>query len=269
MDIFTLIDCHKRAFDYLGGWPREVLYDNMKQVKIGPDEWNALFFDFANHYGFTPKTCRVRRPRTKGKVERMVSYVRDAFLNGRTFSDLDDLNVQALHWLDTNANVRIHATTGFKPVDLLVQEGLTPLASTAPYNIAAAKSVKVDAESFVRLGGSRYMVHPIHIGKNVTVIEKDRRIIVRSDNLIIAEHDKAPKSGSRVTHKEYVAELWKLSLAAADGPLPNWRMTFSSDVAVTPLNRYDAIATSLAHPAITPLGGANPTAIALKKEAVA
>jgi transposase len=31
----TLLSCHERAFDYLGGVPREVLYDNMHSSRIG------------------------------------------------------------------------------------------------------------------------------------------------------------------------------------------------------------------------------------------
>src|SRR5665213_659418 len=114
MDVPTLIKCHQDAFEYFGGWPRVMLYDNMKQVKVGPNEWNQQFLDFANHHGFTPKTHRIRRPRTKGKVERMVFYVKDNFLNGRSFVDLQDLNNQALHWLENTANVRQHATTRCK-----------------------------------------------------------------------------------------------------------------------------------------------------------
>jgi hypothetical protein len=172
----------------------------------------------------------------------MVHYVKDAFLNGRTFADMDELNAQAIHWLNHTANVRVHQTTGVKPVDLLGQEGLVPLATIAPYGVVAAKTVKVDAESFVRHGGSRYMVHPIHIGKIVTVVEKDRSIIVRADNLIIVEHEKATQRGSRVTKKDFLAELWKLSLASSDGPIPSWQITFKQDVAVTPLSHYDAVA---------------------------
>src|ERR1051326_7738368 len=69
----------------------------------------------------------------KGKVERMVYYVRDAFLNGRTFTDLADLNAQARSWLTHTANTRIHATTGQRPLDLWPQEKLTALTSVARY----------------------------------------------------------------------------------------------------------------------------------------
>ena len=57
------------------------------------------------------RSHRPYRPLTKGKVERSVSYLRDSFLNGRTFDGLDDLNAQGRHWLGHVANVRVHGTT--------------------------------------------------------------------------------------------------------------------------------------------------------------
>jgi len=94
MHLSTLIRCHLEAFAFFGGWTQEILYDNMKQVRISPQELNPLFLDFAQHYGLAVKTHRIRRPRTKGKVERAVQYLKDGFLNGRVFADLADLNAQ-------------------------------------------------------------------------------------------------------------------------------------------------------------------------------
>jgi transposase len=37
--------------------------------------YNPRFLAFAAHYGFRPVACRVRRPQTKGKVERPFGYV--------------------------------------------------------------------------------------------------------------------------------------------------------------------------------------------------
>jgi hypothetical protein len=45
-------------------------------------------------------------------VERPFRYVREDFYLGRSFCNLDDLNAQFRHWLDTVANPRRHATTG-------------------------------------------------------------------------------------------------------------------------------------------------------------
>src|SRR5262245_17030348 len=103
MKLPSLIGCHLRAFDYFGGWIESILFDNMKQVRIDAQTLNPLFVDFANHYGITIKTHRPCRPRTKGKVEWTVDYIKDNFLNGWTFIDLNDLNAQARHWLETVA----------------------------------------------------------------------------------------------------------------------------------------------------------------------
>lgn len=83
----------------------------MKQVRVAPGKLNEASMDFAAHHDFAVKTCRAYRPRTKGKVERPVEYLKDNFLAGRTFQSLDDLNAQVQHWLDRTANVRVHATT--------------------------------------------------------------------------------------------------------------------------------------------------------------
>ena len=70
---------------------------------------------FARHYGFRIRVCRPYRAKTKGKVERPIRYLRENFLYGRTFLSDADLNAQALAWLETTANARTHATTGWVP----------------------------------------------------------------------------------------------------------------------------------------------------------
>jgi transposase len=54
----AFMDCHIHAFEYLGGVPREILYDCMKHVVIrrqnGRPVFNVEFSRFANHYEFYP-----------------------------------------------------------------------------------------------------------------------------------------------------------------------------------------------------------------------
>jgi len=38
MALATLIRCHQNAFAFFGGWPRRILYDNMRQVVVGPND---------------------------------------------------------------------------------------------------------------------------------------------------------------------------------------------------------------------------------------
>jgi transposase len=211
MNLAMLIDCHQQAFAYLGGWPRVILYDNMKQVKLGPGRWNETFLDFARHYGFTPKTHRAYRPRTKGKVERMVEYVKDNFLLGRAFPDLDDLNGQGRAWLDQTANVRVHGTTQQRPVDLWPQEGLTPTGSVSEYRFLDPVRRIVSFESMVHYQGSRYSVPPAYAGQAVEVAAFSGQIIIRTADTVIAEHRQAARPGQSIVAREHLAELWKIT----------------------------------------------------------
>jgi transposase len=246
MELEQLLRCHREAFAFLGGWPKELLYDNMAQVMLpGRREWNPLYLDFAHYYGLLPHTCRVRRARTKGKVERMVDYVKDNFLLGRTFADLADLNAQGRHWLTHTANVRIHATTKQRPLDLLAAEGLTPYASLSPYRFLRRSVRQVSVEGFVHLDRSRYSVHPDHVGRTVLVEEGEQRVIVRVGDLILAEHARAPQPGSCMAHPAHVAALWKLCLPPGKEPPPTgpgWQVTFTEGVAQTPLSAYEQAA---------------------------
>jgi transposase InsO family protein len=242
MNLATLIDCHRQAFAELGGWPKEILYDNMKQVRIGPGRWNEGFLDFARHYGFTPRTHRPYRPRTKGKIERAVEYVKDNFLLGRSFRDLDDLNDQVRVWLADTANVRVHATTGQRPIDLLPRETLTPLATVAAYQFLDPVGRTVSFESMVHFRGSRYSVPPAFAGQTVAVAAAGGQIIVRAGETVIAEHREATRPGQCVVAREHIEELWKVTAEQIKPPVTVPRsLTANPQVARVDLRTFEEV----------------------------
>ena len=115
-DLQTLLSATCRRLRSLGGVPIEILYDRMKTAVMGEDGvghivYNSSLLSLARHYGFLPRACRPYRAKTKGKVERPFSYIRQDFFLARTFRNLDDLNAQLDDWLATVANVRHHGTT--------------------------------------------------------------------------------------------------------------------------------------------------------------
>jgi transposase len=256
MELPVLLRCHQNAFAFFGGWPKELLYDNMKQVKLAPGPygaWNPLFLDFVQHYGITPRACRPYRPRTKGKVERMVGYLRESFLAGRSFTGWEDLNGQGRHWLTDTANVRVHSTTGKRPIDLLSAEQLTKLTCVVPYRLCQTSLRTVDAEGFVHLEGSRYSTPPEHVGQAVLVEQRETRITIRRGAHLIAEHPRATRRGECVVDRVHVAAFWKLSMPAGPAAEPSsqrasarrFQVQFSDAVAETPLSAYELAAGGL------------------------
>ena len=99
-DLHSIECCILNTFQYFGGIPREVLTDNMKTVVADREArkviWNPQFSDFAVKMGFIPEVYHVRAPQTKGKVARLVRYVKENFFPARSFVDLKYLNRQAI-----------------------------------------------------------------------------------------------------------------------------------------------------------------------------
>ena len=143
----TFIECHKRAFEFFGGVPRAILYDNLKSVVLqrnaygkGEHKLHQGFLDFAKEYGFNPMLCKPYRAKTKGKVERFIGYLKRNFyiplkakLKYSSLSiDCELLNTQIFKWIEIT-NERVHSTTKQKPKELFIKEqkALLPLIQTA------------------------------------------------------------------------------------------------------------------------------------------
>ena len=87
------------------GVPKVVLTDNMKSVvtRRNPDGsivFNAEYNGFQKALGFDTRLCKVAHPFTKGAVERLVRYVKDNFVQGRSFTNLTVLNEEAFRWCE-------------------------------------------------------------------------------------------------------------------------------------------------------------------------
>lgn len=238
----SLIKCHQKAFAYFDGYTRRILYDNMKQVRLSQNEWNPLFQDFLSHYGIIGATHRPYRARTKGKVERAVLYLRGSFLKGRAFENLADLRQQGFHWQEEVANRRVHATTREKPFELFKSEQLLPISGVTEYRLVSKASRTVSAEGFVHYAGSRYSVMPQAVGKTVLIEQDEQTIRVKSDDLIIAEHQLSTRKNAEVINPDHLAQMWKLSLGNRVIPSSKkLQVLFNNEVAVTPLQAYEEV----------------------------
>jgi len=241
MRLEQLIRCHQNAFDYFGGWTHSILYDNMAQVRLPSGGLNPLMLDFLSHYGIRLKTHRPYRPRTKGKVERSVGYLKDNFLKARTFADLADLQTQGFAWQEEVANRRVHATTKQRPIDLFERECLIPKAAAPKYRLTNRRERKVSVEGFVHIGGSRYSVPPAVVGQKVMVEVGEQRVVVRFGEVIIAEHNRARTSGECVVSAAPVAEMWKVSLHRQRIPPRSSEQLLFQAVQSTPLAVYEEV----------------------------
>jgi len=165
----------------------------MKTAVIGEDGdghivYNRSLLALAKHYGFQPRACRPYRAKTKGKVERPFSYIRQDFFLARTFRNLDDLNDQLRDWLGTVANVRLHGTTQRIVAEAFAAEQpeLQPLPAT-PFDAVLTLERRVSHDGLVSVGGNYYSV-PDRTRRIVEVHQLPDTIRILDAGRLIAMH---------------------------------------------------------------------------------
>jgi transposase len=200
MHLLSWLDCHCRAFAYFGGVPAEVLIDNLKTGVVsragGTVRWQKDYEQLSVAYGFRPIAHFPRRPKTKGRVERIVRFVRQNFFEGREFTSLDDLNERARTWLRSRANDRIHRVTRERPADRFSIEraALQPLAEYEPF---LEEPRVADAYALVSVNGVRYSVPPMYARTPVTLHLQPSEFSVLISGKAIVRHAYA-KPGVRL-----------------------------------------------------------------------
>lgn len=207
------LGCHERAFRKLGAVPRSVMVDNCKTAVLShrrgqPIVYNPQYLDYAKARGFEVKACAPRHPQSKGIVENAVGYVKKNFLSGREVTDFAPLGPACSEWLNTIANVRLHAETRARPVDLLKAEmqHLLPLSELS-CAISRTRTVNVCPRCRVPVEGNSYSVPPSLVGRKLTLQIEDERLRLYEDDRLVAEHRRSYERGVAVVNPAHHKEL--------------------------------------------------------------
>ena len=208
----TFLACHQHAFDYLGGVPKEILYDNLKSVVlrraylVAQSQFNPLFVDFAAYYNIVQRLCAPYRAATKGKVENAVKFVRHGFFDGTTFASLQELNRKAQEWCNA-VNQRVHGTTHVAPIDRLEAERLTSVEGRPPYPIVQSYPRKISRDCYVNFLGNRYSVPHTFAGREATLRLRGAGFAVEVAGQEVCHHTLAPGTGGVIQIAEHRAGL--------------------------------------------------------------
>ena len=200
MRLLTWLDCHRRAFEFFGGVPHEVLFDNLKtgveSRAGGTIRWHPAYAALAVGCGFVPMAHFPMRPKTKGRVERIVRFARERFFIGRELTYLDSFNLEAVEWLDKRANRRVHRMTATRPCDRLEVEraALLPLVD---YDVVLEEARVADAYALVSCDGVRYSVPPNHARKPLIMQRRPDGLSFVVDGTVVRRHPYA-KPGIRL-----------------------------------------------------------------------
>ncbi len=205
--LLNWLDCHRRAFTFFGGVPSEVLIDNLKTGVLsragGTVRWHPSYEALAVGYGFRPIAHFPMRPKTKGRVERIVRFVRERFVTGRTVSSLEAFNNEALDWLQKRANQRVHRITRERPCDRFTVER-NAFQVLREYDVVLEAARVADAYGLVSVDGVRYSVPAQHSRRPVLLQCRPDRLTFIVAGEIVAQHAYAAHGVRLVQNPEHL-----------------------------------------------------------------
>jgi transposase len=167
-------ELHETAFRRLGGSPRLIVLDNLKEGVLSPDIYdptiNPLFEDMLAHYGVVAMPCRVQDPDRKGKVESGVGHAQRTPLKGMRFERLEEAQTYLDKWEVRWADTRIHGTTKRQVAAMFAEEKPLLLAlPIEPFRYYQYGERVVHIDGCIEVEAAYYSVPPGWIGKLVNV----------------------------------------------------------------------------------------------------
>jgi transposase len=204
---------HVQAFAAWGGVPRVTLYDNLKSAVLERKgqaiRFNPTVLELSAHYHFEPRPVAPARGNQKGRVERAIRYIRSAFFEGRTFTDIDDLNAQADAWVAGASSQRPC------PEDskLSVQEAfeqekchLMALPATA-FSCDELRGVSAGKTPYVRFDLNDYSIPHTHVQRSLTVSANLCEVRVLDGQQVLATHQRCWDKGQQIELDAHLEEL--------------------------------------------------------------
>ena len=155
-----------RIFNFIGGVPVRILFDNMSSAVVHVEEHGnrkvtEMFMRFTMHHRFKAEFCNPDSPNEKGNVENKVGYLRRNYLlPPPEIADLEKFNEQLLrecmqdlergHYVKEEMISKLFATE---------QESLVPLPREA-FRVFTIEKVKTDKYSFIQYDNNKYSTSP-------------------------------------------------------------------------------------------------------------
>lgn len=146
------IAAHDLAFRYFGGRTEEIVYDQDRVMAVSENAGDLIlteaFESYSKYAGLTVHLCRGNDPQSKGKIERVVGYIKNNYLSCRKYCGISELNSNLMTWLDRVANAKVHDTIKMIPNRVFIEEirhlkGVPTLSAPVCAKTAAVRKTNV------------------------------------------------------------------------------------------------------------------------------
>jgi hypothetical protein len=205
-----------RSFEYFGGVPKEILFDNMKTVvdqsktEYSKAVINERFYQFSKDIGFEVWACRPYRPQTKGKVEALARTMERLRPYDYEFDTIDELDEIIRDFLE-DLNNEVSKATNQIPNVMAEKEKeylhFLPAKETIDTYLTIPPKRKVSKESMVVYNKRKYSLPTNYIGKTVQIKEEKPYLYILFNGIIVATHEISKKTINY--QKDHMVEILK------------------------------------------------------------
>lgn len=225
---------HVAAFEFFGGVPRRIWYDNLSQavqrVLEGHNrQEQERFVSFRSRYLFDSRFCTPGQGHEKGLVENQVGYVRRNFMVPLPEADTwGELNAQLLARCEGMKGQRRRGeqqTIGERWAEERLC--LLPLPAT-PFECCTYAPAQANQESLVPFDGNAYSVPTRYGHRQVMVKGFVHRVVISFQNNPIAEHPRCYGRGQEILDPLHYLDLLQQRPAAFEHAkaIRRWRPTW-------------------------------------------
>lgn len=227
-----LFDGQAGTFEYFGGVPPKIRYDNLKtavkRVLTGKKrEEQESFIAFRSHYLFQSDFCGVGRAHEKGTVENFAGYVKRNFLTPvprvESFEELNEYLLVCCRKEDSRKLQGKRLTIG----EAFEEErrSLLPLPKHS-FECCQVVATGADSQSRVAFEGNRYSVPSRYAYREVTLKAFAWGVAISSGDEVIARHQRSYGKGEQILDPLHYLPLLERKPAGLDRGLPfqNWKI---------------------------------------------
>ena len=223
---------HVAAFDFFGGVPQSILYDNTRIAVArilgdGRRQRTRVFGELQSHYLFTDRFGRPGKGNDKGKVEGLVGLIRRNYLVPLPHAaSFDALNENLLTACRRRLEDRLRGhdeTIGERMArDLAVFHDLPPTS----YDACEKQAGRVSSLSLVRYRGTDYSVPTAWGHREVVVRGYVHEVVISCGAEIIARHARSYEREDFVFDPLHYLALLERKIGALDqaAPLAGWQL---------------------------------------------
>ena len=204
---------HVEAFASFNSVPRVLLYDNLKSAVLERSgdaiRFHPTLLELAAHYRFEPRPVAVARGNEKGRVERAIRFVREAFFAARTFRDLDDLNAQAAAWCEGACADRLCPEDRARTVRTVFAEEAPRLLALPenPFPTEERIEVSVGKSPYARFDLNDYTVPHTHVNRTLSVLATLDTVRILDGSHVLAIHPRTFDRGAQIEIEAHLEAL--------------------------------------------------------------